>query len=103
MTKLYFLKFLLLSRVTRSGDFSPIVLLLRFRKWFAVDVLGFQIELCCRYFWPFLNWQLFGLFFETYGHFFKSSGHPAFESKTRVKSTISNGREPKSCLGRVFN
>ncbi len=70
MTKLYFSTFLLLSRVTRSGDFSPIGLLLRFQKWFAVDVLGYQIELCCRYFWPFLTWQLFGLFFEKFGHFF---------------------------------
>jgi hypothetical protein len=26
--------------------------------------LGFQIELCCRYFGLFLIWQLFGLFFK---------------------------------------
>jgi hypothetical protein len=23
--------------------------ILRFQKWFGVEVLGFQIELCCRY------------------------------------------------------
>jgi hypothetical protein len=33
-----------------------------FKSRFVVDVLGFQIELCCRYFWPFLTWQSFGLF-----------------------------------------
>jgi hypothetical protein len=32
---------------------------LRFQQWFNVDDLGFQIELCCRYF------GLFGL--ETFG------------------------------------
>jgi hypothetical protein len=44
----------------QNGDFLPIGLLLRFQKGFVVDVLGFQIEVCCRYFWPSLTWQLFG-------------------------------------------
>jgi hypothetical protein len=39
-------------------------------KWFVVDVFGFQIKLRCRYFWPFLTWQIFGLFFEKFGDFF---------------------------------
>jgi hypothetical protein len=26
-----------------------VVGILRFQKWFDVDVLGFQIQLCCRY------------------------------------------------------
>jgi hypothetical protein len=26
-----------------------VVGILSFQKWFDVDVLGFQIELCCRY------------------------------------------------------
>jgi hypothetical protein len=67
--------------VTRLGDFSPIGLLIRFQKWFVVDVLGFQIELCCRYFGLFLTWQLFGQFFEKNGKFFfKSSGHPGLNT-----------------------
>jgi hypothetical protein len=41
-----------------------VVGILRFQKWFVLDVLGFQIELCCRYFGLFLTWQRFGLFFE---------------------------------------
>jgi hypothetical protein len=40
--------------------------------WFDVDVLGFQIELCCKYFGLFLTWQLFGLFFEKFGKFFSN-------------------------------
>ncbi len=51
------------SRVTRLGDFSPIGLLLRFQKWFIVDVLGFQIELCRRYFWPFFDLATFWAIF----------------------------------------
>jgi hypothetical protein len=43
--------------------------ILRFQKWFDVDVLGFQIELCCRYFGLFLTGRLFGLFFEKFGFF----------------------------------
>jgi hypothetical protein len=50
-------------RVTRLGNFSLIGLLLRFQKWFVVDVLGFQIELCCRYFWPFLDLATFWAIF----------------------------------------
>jgi hypothetical protein len=42
----------------------------RFQKWFDVDVLGFQIELCCRYLGLFLTWQFFGLFREKFGNFF---------------------------------
>jgi len=45
--------------VTRLGDFSPIGLLIRFQKWFVVDVLGFQIELCCRHFKPFFDLATF--------------------------------------------
>jgi hypothetical protein len=43
-------------------------------KWFknVVDVLGFQIKLRFRYFWPFLTWQLFGRFFEKFGNFFSN-------------------------------
>ncbi len=43
--------------------------ILRFQKWFVVDVLGFQIELCHRYFDLFWLGQLFGLFFEKNGNF----------------------------------
>jgi hypothetical protein len=46
------------------------VAILRFQKWFDVDVLDFQIELCCRYFGLVLTWQLFGLFFQKFGNFF---------------------------------
>ncbi len=60
------------GRVTRLGNVSPIGLLLRFQRWFVVDVLGFQIELCCRYFWPFLTWQLFGLFLKKNWQFFSN-------------------------------
>ncbi len=49
-----------------------VVGILRFQKWFDVDVLGCQIELSCRFFWPFLIWQLFGLFFEKFGNFFSN-------------------------------
>jgi hypothetical protein len=41
-----------------------------FQEWSDVDVLGFQIELCCNYFSLFLTWQHFGLFFEKFGNFF---------------------------------
>jgi hypothetical protein len=54
------------------GRFFAIGLLLRFLKWFVVDALSFHIELCCRYFWPFLTWQLFGLFFEKFGYLFSN-------------------------------
>ncbi len=37
---------------------------LSFQIWFDVDVLDFQIELCCRYFGIFLARRLFGLLFE---------------------------------------
>jgi hypothetical protein len=56
-------------RVTRLGDFSSIGLLLRFQKWFVVDVSGFQIERCCRYFGLFLTLQLFGLFLKKLAFF----------------------------------
>jgi hypothetical protein len=39
-------------------------------KWFYADILGVQIELCCRY--PFLTWRLFGLFFEKLGDLFSN-------------------------------
>jgi hypothetical protein len=55
--------------VTRLGDFLLIGLVLRFQKWFVVNVLVFQIDLYCRYYWPFLSWQLFGLFLEKIGNF----------------------------------
>jgi hypothetical protein len=42
-----------------------VVGILRFKKWF--DVLGIQIELCCRYVGLFFTWQLFGSFFEKFG------------------------------------
>ena len=102
------------ARVTRSGDFLPIGLLLeahdflkkisspkkwwhfgllfaeanllhfhlnifktlfvvgilRFQKWFGVDVLGFQIELCCRYFGLFWLGNSLGYFFGKLGNFF---------------------------------
>jgi hypothetical protein len=41
-----------------------------FQKLFEVDVLGFQIELCCRYFGLFMAWRLFGLLYERLGDFF---------------------------------
>jgi hypothetical protein len=51
--------------------------ILRFQKWFDVDVLGFQQEVCLlQIFYPFLTWQLFWLFFEKCGNFFLISGHP---------------------------
>ncbi len=34
--------------------------------------MGFQIELYCRYFGPFLTWRLFGLLFEKLGEFFSN-------------------------------
>jgi hypothetical protein len=57
-----------------SKQFQRIVCcrFLRFQKWFVVNVLGFQIEFCCRYFGFFLTWQLFGLFFEKFGNFFSN-------------------------------
>jgi hypothetical protein len=39
-------------------------------KVFDVDVLGFQIELCCRYFGFFFTSQLLGLFFKKFGKIF---------------------------------
>ncbi len=56
-----------------------VVCILRFQTWFDVDVLDFLIELCCRYFGFFWLGQLFGLFFEKFGNFFQSSGHPVSE------------------------
>ncbi len=54
-----------------------VVGILRFQKWFDVDVFGYQNELCCRYFGLFLAWRLLGLLFEKFCKvFFKSSGHP---------------------------
>ncbi len=53
------------------GDFSPIGLFLRFQWWFVVDVLGFQIELCCRYFGLF-DLATFGAIFENFGNFFSN-------------------------------
>jgi hypothetical protein len=44
--------------------------ILRFQKWFDVDVLDFQIALCFRYFGLVLTWQLFVLFFQKFGNFF---------------------------------
>jgi hypothetical protein len=38
------------TRVTRLGNFFANWATLKFQNWFVVDVLGFQIELCCRYF-----------------------------------------------------
>jgi hypothetical protein len=55
--------------------------ILSFLKWFDVDVLGFQIELCCRYFDLFLAWRLFGLLFKKLGDFFKLSGHPGYKEE----------------------
>jgi hypothetical protein len=47
--------------------------ILRFQKWLLVDVVGFQIKLCCRYFGLFGAWRLFGLLFEKLGNFFFKS------------------------------
>jgi hypothetical protein len=44
--------------------------ILRFQKW--VFKLSFVVDI-----WPFLTWQLFGLFCEKFGNFYKSFGHPA--------------------------
>jgi len=52
---------------------------LMFQKWFnVVDVLDFQIELCCRYFGIlFGSASVFWLLFSKVGQFFsQSSGHP---------------------------
>jgi hypothetical protein len=49
--------------VIRLGNFLLIGLLLRFQKWFVVDVSVFQIELCCRYFWPFFHLATFWAIF----------------------------------------
>ncbi len=46
-----------------------VVSILRFQKWFDVDILGFQIEHCCRL--EILDWRLFGLLFEKLGNFLK--------------------------------
>jgi hypothetical protein len=39
-----------------------VVGILRFQKWFDVDILGFQIELCCRFFGLFV-WETFWAIF----------------------------------------
>jgi hypothetical protein len=49
--------------------FRQFGLLLRFQKWFVVYVLGFQIELCFRYFWPLLG-NFLGDFLKKFGDFF---------------------------------
>jgi hypothetical protein len=46
-----------------------VVGILRFQKWFDVDVLDFKIELCCRHFGLFA-WRLFGLLFKKFGNFY---------------------------------
>ncbi len=58
-------------RVTRLGDFLLIGLLLRFQKWFVVDVLVFQIELCCRYLLAFFDLATFwAIIWKKIGDFF---------------------------------
>jgi hypothetical protein len=43
-----------------------VVSILRFQKWFDVDVLGFQVELCCRYFGLFWFGDCLGYFLENW-------------------------------------
>jgi hypothetical protein len=46
-----------------------VVGILRFQKWFDADVLGFQIELCCRYFGLFWLGDFLGYFLKILGDF----------------------------------
>jgi hypothetical protein len=41
-------------------------------KWFVVDVLGFQIKLCCRYFLPFFDLATFWAIFWKFWQFFSN-------------------------------
>ncbi len=52
-------------------------------RWFDVDVLGFQIELCYRYLGLFAL-RLLGYFLEYWAIFFKFSGHPANETLLKL-------------------
>jgi hypothetical protein len=78
----YFLRKQIYYIFTSMSSFKTwfVVSNLRFQKWFDAYFLGFQIELCCRYF------DLFGCL----GHFlknwafFKSSGHPGFTMREKV-------------------
>jgi hypothetical protein len=52
---------------TLIGSFKIWFVVLRFQKWFGVDVSDFQIELCRKHFGKSLAWQLFGLLFPKIG------------------------------------
>jgi hypothetical protein len=53
-----------------NKQFQNVVGILRFQKWFDVDVLGFQIELCCRYFDLFFDLKTVWATFWKIGQFF---------------------------------
>jgi hypothetical protein len=78
-------------RVTRRFKKKKFVVgILRFLKWFDVDVLGFQIELCFSYFGLFLLEDSLGYFWKNWAIFFKSSGHPGIESNPqRLPNVVS--------------
>jgi hypothetical protein len=56
-------------------SFSPktwfVVGTLRFHKWFDLDVLGFQIKPCCRYFGHFWLEDHLGYFLKNWATFLK--------------------------------
>ncbi len=52
-----------------------VVAILSFWKWFDVDDLGFQIELCCGYFGLFCLETVWATFWKIGWFFFKSSRH----------------------------
>jgi hypothetical protein len=61
-----------LKKGDQIGRFFAIGLLLRFQKWFVVDVLGLQNELCCRHFWPFFDLATFWAIFKKFGNLFSN-------------------------------
>jgi hypothetical protein len=60
--------------VTYKSSFKTwfVVGFLWFQKLFDTDVLGFQIELCCRCFGLLLTWRLLGDIFCKFGQFFSN-------------------------------
>jgi hypothetical protein len=71
------------------SSFKPwfVLVILRFQKWFEVDVFGFQIEHWCRYFGIFDRATVFGYFFQKFGKlFFLSSGHIIQGAKERFSN-----------------
>ncbi len=73
---------------------------IRFKKWFDVDVLGFQIELCCRYFGLFCLGDFLDYFQKNWANFFQIFCSPwlqFYESVEVMRRRM--GPEALRCVG----